>query len=124
MKYKAVWRGLCQWVLVALLMLVVTAAQADRAVLSGQVKRILVSAEHFGGCMALLSENPKIKLPSCGGGWVTFSCDGTYTSKDVAYRMLDQAQMALALGKNAYVVVDDTRRHNGYCFAYRIDIVR
>jgi len=37
---------------------------------------------------------------------------------------VDQAQLALATGKSELVVIDDTRRHNGYCFANRIDVVR
>lgn len=31
--------------------------------------------------------------------WLSFSCRGTFTTKDVAYRMFDSAQMAYALEK-------------------------
>jgi hypothetical protein len=35
-----------------------------------------------------------------------------------------QAQLALATNKSVMIVVDDSRRHNGYCFASRIDVIR
>jgi hypothetical protein len=40
----------------------------------------------------------------------------------MAFRMLDQAQLAFALQKTVYVVIDDTKKHNGYCTAVRLDV--
>jgi hypothetical protein len=53
--------------------------------------------------------------------WLSLSCSGTFTTKDVAYRMLDSAQMAYALGRPVLIQVDDTKKRNGYCYASRID---
>ncbi len=78
----------------------------------------------YGGCMAYLAVpvGSATNSPNCPGNWVAFSCDGTYTSKDTAQMMLDQAQLAWATKRMVLVYVDDTRLHNGYCFANRIDV--
>jgi hypothetical protein len=53
---------------------------------------------------------------------VSLSCDGTYTSKDTAQMLFDQAQLASVTKKVANVFVDDTKLHNGFCTATRIDV--
>ena len=82
----------------------------------------VVDASDDGGCMAYLSEDPAGVLPACKNSWVTFSCTGTYTDPIRAYRMLDQAQLALATGKRVDVTIHDSKMHNGYCFASRINL--
>ncbi len=99
-----------------------TTALADRATIVANPVRILVSENTFGGCMVQLSVDPQSMLPNCGSAWVTMSCDGTFMPKDVSDRLLEQAQMAFALDKGLSVYIDDSRRHNGYCLAYRVDI--
>lgn len=74
----------------------------------------------YGGCMALLSTPVG---SGCTGNWVTFSCTADFTDKDRAYRMLDTAQMAFSLSKRVNVQVDNTKKHNGFCFVTRIDVV-
>ncbi len=78
----------------------------------------------FGGCMAYLANPIASATPSvnCPGNWVSFSCDGTYASKEAAGLMLDQAQLAWATKRPVFVVVNDTKLHNGYCTANRFDI--
>jgi len=96
---------------------------AATAGLVANVTTVMVANDgNFGGCMALLSVDPQSVLPACGGGWVTFSCTGDFGDQTLAYRSLDQAQLALASGKSIYVTIDDSKRHNGYCFANRIDV--
>jgi hypothetical protein len=98
---------------------------AATAMVSAQVNQVLISADDtYGGCMAALSSNPQDLLPACLADWVSFSCSGHFTDAARGFRMLDQAQLALATNKRVTVVVDDTRRHNGYCFAWRIDVIR
>lgn len=98
---------------------------AAEAMVTSQVNRVLISADStYGGCMAFLSSNPQNHLPSCLADWVSFSCSGHFTDAVRGFRMLDQAQLALATNKSVMVVVDDSRRHNGYCFASRIDVLR
>lgn len=79
---------------------------------------------YYGGCMARLADaiSSASNSPNCPYNWVAFSCDGTYAPKDIAQTMLDQAQLALSLKKPVYIVVDDTKLHNGYCTAVRFDI--
>jgi len=102
-----------------------TAAFGATAALTGKVDRVMIQNDGgFGGCMAQLTVNPKAALPACGGGWITFSCTGDFTDPVSAYRSVDQAQLALATNKNVLVIIDDSRRHNGYCFASRIDVAR
>ena len=78
----------------------------------------------YGGCMAALAKTIASATPSvnCLGSWVSFSCDGTHASKDTASLMFDQAQLAWATKRPVYVQVDDTKLHNGYCTARRLDL--
>jgi len=120
MNYLSMIRGL--FAVVACLS--ASVALADTGKVTAYVKKTLVSEDgRWGGCMAHLSEDISAKLPSCGSSWVTFSCDGTYTDPVRAYRMLDQAQLALATGMRVVVFVDDSRQHNNFCFASRIDLL-
>lgn len=99
---------------------------ADTGWVTGaRVTITLVDASgNYGGCMALLDKNPKSVLPACGNNWVSFSCTGTYAPKDLAYRMFDTAQLALVTNKTVAVLFDDTKLHNAYCYASRIDYNR
>jgi len=107
----------------ASLLLAAEQATAQSGHVLTQVDSVLVTAdEQYGGCMALLSVGPQGVLPSCGWGWVTFSCSGEYADRVRAYRMLDQAQLANTTGYWAYVEFQDDKTHDGYCFATRIDV--
>ena len=100
-------------------------ALAGSASVVANVTRVLVIAsDTFGGCMAQLSVDPQSVLPLCAKNWVTFSCTGDFTEPVRAYRMLDQAQLALAANKKVWVQVVDTSQHNGYCMASRIDVIK
>lgn len=112
-------------ILVGALSLVSMNAQAIQGVLVANVLSTLVAANNsFGGCMALLSKNinTATNAPNCPLAWVTFSCSGPFTTQDIAYRMLDQAQLAKATNRPVVVVVDDSKKINGICFATRIDV--
>lgn len=96
---------------------------ADTAHINAFVQQTRVAGdEAYGGCMAALSKSPKNMLPACKNTWVTFSCDGTYTDPIRAYRMLDQAQLALATGMKVLVFVTDEKMHDGFCLASRISV--
>jgi hypothetical protein len=91
--------------------------------IQAKVSRTLVAEEGlWGGCMAQLSVDPQTLLPACASGWVTFSCSGEHVSKDIAYRMLDTAQLAQVTDKSVFLIVTDDKTHNGYCFIRRIDV--
>lgn len=101
-----------------------SAAWADMGKVTGFVKRTAISDDgSYGGCMAQMSESLTTSQTACEGTWVTFSCDGTYTEPVRALRMLDQAQLALATGMRVTVFVDDAKMQDGYCFAWRIDLL-
>jgi hypothetical protein len=104
------------------LSLVTAQVRADLATIHAEPVRILVADGQFGGCMVQITVDPQSVLPNCGSAWVSLSCDGTFIPKDVSSRMLEQAQLAFALGKHITVFVDDSRRHNGYCLAHRLDV--
>jgi hypothetical protein len=103
-------------------------AQAVQGLISATTIRTstVTGDTSYGGCMAALGAavNTATNSPNCPGAWVTFSCIGTYAPKEQAFHMLDQAQLALALDKKVNVLVDDTKKHNGYCFARRISVIK
>lgn len=109
----------------SILMPIMPAHAVQGVLATATVTRTLLHADSFGGCMAKLDQpiNTATNAPNCPGYWVTFSCVGTYTSKELAFHMLDQAQLALALSKQVYVLLTDNKKHNGYCFAKRIDVI-
>ena len=110
---------------VTLLMCAAGPTAAESGYLVANVNRVLLKADAtFGGCMAGLSANPQTVLPSCQSWWVTFSCSGDFTDPVRAYRMVDVAELALATGKQVQVFFRDDMKHNGYCFAHRIDVLR
>jgi hypothetical protein len=107
----------------ALLLVISQQGLTETASWVARVTRVLVDASKFGGCMALLNPPPETYLSGCGSAWVTFSCTGDFNDPVLAYRMLDQAQLALVTGKKVFVDVDNEFAHNGYCFASRIDLL-
>ena len=87
------------------------------------MRTLAVADDRYGGCMVALSVSPADNNLNCpDSSWVTFSCNGTHTSKSSAMRMLDSAQLAFAMGKRVTVWVDDSKTHNNYCFVERIDV--
>ena len=101
------------------------AAQAAEARMSTGVVRTLASEDgSYGGCMAQLSESiAEATGLDCPGRWVAFSCSGEHVSKAEAMRLYDAAQLAFVSGRRAMLRVDDARKHDGYCFAPRIDVL-
>ncbi len=109
---------------VAFLLLYLVAAPtawADTAVVTGQVVRTLVDSENFGGCMAQLDISSGALPSACKPDWVSFSCSGEFNAPEHGYRKLDAAQLALATETPVTTWVVDTKLHNGYCFAWRLD---
>ena len=94
----------------------VYAAQASE--ITGVTRLLTRNDGTFGNCMAFLGKVPAgVNCVGAGStGWVTFSCDGTFNSKSDGRLKYDSALAAYALGKGLEVTVDDTKKHNGYCF--------
>lgn len=99
--------------------------RADTLMIEAEVKRTLTTANgDWGGCMVALSVSPADEGLNCpSAGWVTFSCTGEHTTKSKAMLMFDSAMLAFAMGRKVRVWVDDTKKHNGYCFVSRIDVL-
>lgn len=109
---------------VALLCVAEPAPAGDGYVVADVIRVLMNGDATYGGCMAALSVGPDTVLPACSPWWVTFSCSGDFTDPIRAYRMVDVAELALATSKKVQVFFRDDLKHNGYCFAYRIDAIR
>ena len=99
-------------------------SQAAAATLQTTVTRVLTDTVFYGGCMAALAISPTTELAGCAAGWVSFSCTGTFADKALAFANFENAKMALAMNKPVYVLFDDSKKHNGYCFARRVDVIK
>jgi len=100
-------------------------SHADTAGIRGKIDTTLaVGGAVYGGCMIYLDKVLADYSLDCPSRWVTFSCTGDFASKDAAYRMFDSAQLAHALDMEVVVIVDDSKKHNGYCYGNRIDVLR
>ena len=108
----------------ALLASAATAAGAE-ARFKAEVRRTLTAEDGiYGGCMALLSVAPHTEGLDCRTQpWVTFDCAGEHIGKATALRMFDVAQVAQLTEREVEVIVDDTRKHGGFCLVRRIDLL-
>jgi hypothetical protein len=108
---------------------------AASGILNGSyITRVLVTATTdnlFGGCMINVSLDPNAvaNMGACSPMFLTLNCDGVTGTSTVspdtvrAYRMLDQAQLALAANKPTYITFTDTLIKNGYCSVTRLDVI-
>ena len=113
-------------VVVCSLSLLSTSAFSQSGALQAKVTRTLIHDKYFGKCMAHLDKmaNTASNAPDCPSNWVSFSCDGTYNSKDIAYRKLDIAQKTEITDGEIIISVDDTKKHNGHCYVDRIESLK
>lgn len=112
--------------LILMLSLSALAASAQTARVESEIARTLAhEGPQFGGCMVLLNVELRRETGvDCKTKWVTFSCTGDFVNKDAAMRLFDSAKMAFALNKKVMITVDDTRKHNGFCFGQRIEVLQ
>lgn len=109
-------------VLVTLLAAISVAAAQARV--EARATRTLTTGDgRFGGCMVQIDQSLRDSGLNCTN-WVTFSCSGVHTSVDEGVRMFESAQMAFALEKTMVLEVTDEKRHNGHCYARRVDVKR
>ena len=97
--------------------------QSAQAWLTTKITRNLVGSVNYGGCMIRVDTLPSTVLADCPD-WVTFSCSGDFNSKAEGNLKLQSAQLGLLTGYQIYLQIDDTKKHNGYCYARRIDVYR
>lgn len=84
----------------------------------GPITGLLTDNELFGNCML---RSTYVSSINCPNKWVSIDCKGSYNSKENARRMWDVVLMTRALESQVYVVVNDAKKHNGYCVAERVD---
>lgn len=107
----------------ALLLLSAVGAEAAVERVEAKAVRTLTTGDgRFGGCMVQLNKRLSEVGLNCPGTWVTFSCTGVHASKEDGSRMFDSAQMAFSLDKTIVVEVNDEKKHNGHCYARRVDV--
>ena len=89
---------------------------------------VLQDATNYGGCMARLSGGNGTLTDlgySCPADpMVTFDCKGVLpdSSKSDGLRNFSAAQLALVSGSTVRLVIDDTKKINGFCYSRRIDV--
>jgi hypothetical protein len=100
-------------------------AYSDTAWVKGAtVERVLNQSDAYGGCMLFVDKAIADSILNCPSRWVSLSCDGTFNDRDVAARMYDTGIMAIALDMKLNIFVDDTKKHNSYCVAKRVDLFK
>lgn len=113
--------------IVVLLMAVIVPGYALRAapawIWGASVQQTMLDSQYYGLCMARITPGPESVHPTCSSGWVTFSCTGDFNSKNDGNLKYQTTQLSILSGKKLHILVDDTKRHNGYCFAPRVDLL-
>lgn len=105
-------------------MLACTSVLADTASYWAKVSRVISSEPgdtSLGECAAVTSPGPQSTGLNCGNNFVTFDCKGQYGSKSSGSVRYSNAQLAMVTDKYMRIIVDDSRKHNGYCLAVRAD---
>ena len=86
------------------------------------VTRLLNDSAQMGTCAAKLDPGPQTTSIDCAPDWVTFSCSGDFNSKSEGTTKFGAAQLAFVTGKKLRVYLDDTKKHNGYCWSRVADV--
>lgn len=125
MKTSELWRKSVMLITLGLGVGFSSASYSAEGYVTANVVDVLLNADDsWGGCMAKLSANPRNELPSCSDDWVTFSCSGEFTDNVRAYRMFDQAQLALVTGKTVILKITDAQKHDGFCFVRSFELLQ
>lgn len=89
---------------------------------TGKIARLLTDTVLFGQCMVWMPDaQPTINCPA---RWVSLDCKGDFNSKETSRRLWDAAQLGFATESSILVVINDEKKHNGYCVADRLDVVK
>ena len=99
-------------------------ANIEQDFLVGTVQRVMTADDGFGGCMIRLDVSPDSKIASCAANWLTVDCTatipGTVSTRSTNISRFQAAQLSYVTGYEVKVIFD-TRGHNGFCYASRID---
>ena len=108
-------------ILAATLMIGSFSAQSATGVLTATIIAMLTDDTNYGKCMVRVTPSPTTVLPGCAASYVTLDCSGDFSAKAEAQRKLDASNLAFVTGSQIRYYLDDTKKHNGYCYATRVD---
>ena len=83
----------------------------------------VLTGDRYGGCMAQIGEIPANVL-DCPERWVTLDCKGLFGSMTSGHNRLNTARTALLTNSKVSVLVDDSRKVSGFCFAPQLILFR
>ena len=85
------------------------------------IQRLLSDTENFGYCMVYTAVTPS---NDCRSNWFSLDCKGDFHSKETSRLLLDFAQLAYAMESNVRIVINDQKKHNGFCVIDRLDVIK
>ena len=78
----------------------------------------------LGGCLVRVVPDPSTVLAGCRDKYVAPSCDGTHSSSPkAAAEILEQIQIAAITNRTIKLGLDNSKRHDRYCFVNYAQIV-
>jgi hypothetical protein len=108
-------------ILAGFLIIGCSSAQSATGVLTATVIATLTDDTNYGKCMVRVTPSPSTVLAGCGAGYVTLDCSADFGTKADAQRKLDASNLAFITNAQIRYYLDDTKTHNGYCYATRVD---
>ena len=85
----------------------------------GAIEAVLSDNVNYGYCMLKVAWESPIDCPN---NWVSMDCKGSYSPKENTRRLWDVALMAKATESPIYLVINDAKKHNGFCVVERLEI--
>lgn len=96
---------------------------AATAQVTTQVDRIVIDDVLYAGCLAYIPTAVSNSLAGCLDYYVSLDCTGELgTSRTVSTAKLNAAYVGLVTGKRVILVIDDSRKANGYCLAKYFEV--
>jgi len=106
--------------LVLIMLLSTITVSAESFWVTGKIQKILVD-HYYGGAMILLDRSIEHGCPSA---WISLDLIAKYWSKESGKNKYSAALTAFAMDKSISVFVYSHQKHNSYCVARRIDILK
>ncbi len=98
-------------------------ALATNVWVTGKIIRTVTQNNAFGGCMVMLDTLMPAGNTCPANRWISLDCQGAH-SADTGERLYTSALTAFALDKTVTIGIDDTKKINTFCVAFRLDIIR
>ena len=105
----------------ALLLVEPTTIIAESFWVTGNTSRILTEAHRYGQCMISI---PHSARAGCKANWISLDCEGKFSAGNTGDRMLNVALVAQNKNTKVAVYINSTKKHDGYCVAERVDMLK